>query len=484
MTTQICAVIQGPTLKQALEQLDIASRHSTLVELRLDCFEQIDEQEIQFIRKTFSLPMIFTLRSSLQGGLFKGSENDRLKQIETLAKLKPEYIDLETHVPPEFIGCLKGSKIILSTHDFEKMPALDERLQQMKKTKADLYKMAFMLHSHQEGLALLQFMKEHNNVLAMGMGPYGEATRILAPLYGAKFVYACLDPNKGFVPGQVSVEALSNIYRFNTLKPSTRIFGLIGNPVEKSVGHIAHNKVMDKLDLDAVYLKLQVPPEHLNGFMSQIKKTNVGGLSVTIPLKELIPSFLDEIDPWAKKVGAVNTLVFKEGKIKGYNTDGKGALDAIEEKMKVKEKNVLFIGAGGASKAIIVEAVDRGAQVTILNRDSEKALNFAKKIGCRGGSLDQISEEYKRGYDILINTTSAPDPIDAKWILPHTLFMDINTFHIKTPLIEEAKKKNCMVVYGVEMFIYQAVEQVRLWFGKTEHIKETIEFSLQPTNKS
>lgn len=472
MPTQICAVIQGPTFDQALEQLEIASRQCSWVELRLDCFDKIDLEKIQFFRKRFSHPMIFTLRPPSQGGYYQGSENERLQKIKELVTIKPDYFDIEWTVPPSFIESLKGTKIILSTHDFEKMPPLEDRLQQMKKTEADLYKMAFKLQSHQEGLALLQFMKEHGKVVAMGMGPYGEATRILAPLYGAPFVYASLDPNQGIVPGQVSIEALSNIYRFNTLKPSTKIYGLIGNPVDKSVGHLAHNKVMDKLKIDALYLKLQVLPEQLDGFMSQIKKTNVGGLSVTIPLKELIPSYLDEIDPWAKRVGAVNTLVFKEGKIKGYNTDGKGALDAIEEKMQVKGKKVIIIGAGGASKAIIVEAVDRGAQVTILNRDSEKALNFAKKTGCRGGSLNQISEECQRGYDILINTTSVPNPIDTKWILPHTLFMDINTFHSNTPLIEEAKKKNCTIVYGIEMFIYQAIEQVRLWFGKTDQVKE------------
>lgn len=467
MISQICIVIKGPTIEKAIKQLEIASRTCSLVELRLDYFEEIDLESIRNLLQQFPIPMIFTLRSTSQGGNYRGSEDKRLEKIKELATLKPEYLDLEYDNPLTF----KDLKIIRSYHDFEKMPSLDETLQKM--TNGDIYKMAFMLHSNEEALVLLQFMKDHRNVLAMGMGPYGETTRILAPLFGAKFVYASIDPETSTAPGQVNVEELSKIYHFQDLNEATKIFGLIGKPVDKSLGHLAHNAVMHHLN--SVYLKFQVPENHLKGFMAQVKRANFGGLSVTMPLKELIIPYLDEIDPWAKKVGAVNTLVFVKGKIKGYNTDGKGALDAIEAKIKVRGKKLLFIGAGGASKAIIAEAIARGAQVTLLNRDAQKALELSEKMGCSGGSLEQISEEYEKGYDLLINATSVPDPIDSKWILPNSGVMDINTRNIDTPFLLNAKEKNCSIIYGYEMFIAQAVEQIELWFGKSDGIKEIIQ---------
>ncbi len=468
----LCSVIKGPHFEQARQQLALAMKNSSIAELRLDLFEYIDLDLIKRLKYEFPIPMIFTLRSQMQGGNYTGSEEDRIKLIRELLLLNPEYIDLEYNISPSFIHEIREKnpniKIITSYHDFEKMPPLENILKEMQKIPADFYKMAFMLHSSAEALELLYFMKQYSaKVIAIGMGPFGESTRILGPIFGAKIVYGSIDQESTTAPGQIPIKALSEIYNIEALDENTQLFGLLGENVSKSLAHFAHNKAFFEQNLPYVYVKFPVNQLQLADFLKTARRSNFKALSVTMPLKEVVIPLIDEIDPWAEKIGAVNTLKFENGKIKGYNTDGIGALDAIEDKMKVKGKKMVFIGAGGAAKAIIGEALDRGALVTILNRDKNKALMLAEKMNCRGGPLEQISEEFKNGYDILINTTPNQMPIDGQWILPGRVVMDVKTQPQNTEFLREASNRGCTLVYGYEMFVNQAVEQFRIWFGDT-----------------
>lgn len=437
----ICAVFKSP---------DISLGPYSLIELRLDYFKKINIKELRELRWKFPIPMIFTLRSREQGGVFEGSEEERLDQLKILATLRPEFIDLEYTVKQSFINEIleisPKTKIIISYHDFDKMSVPEKILKLMKEQSASIYKMAFMTHSAAEALYLLQFMREHHSsVVAIGMGPYGESTRILAPIFEGKFVYASSNKESSVAPGQLSVEELINTYHQNEQNTSTGIYGLIGDPVDKSPSHLTHNAVMHELKLNAVYVKFQVPSSELKTFIDLTKFSNFKGLSVTMPLKEAIIPLLDEIDPVAEKMGAVNTLVYKNGKIKGYNTDGKGALDALEAVQKVKGKKIVIIGFGGAAKAIIYEAKARGAEVIIVKRG-------------------QLPPEK---YDIIINATPSEMPVDPKYILSNTVAMEVKL--IKTEFLKIAKEKGCRLVLGRDFFINQAEEQFKLWFGNSTY---------------
>jgi 3-dehydroquinate dehydratase/shikimate dehydrogenase len=473
----LCGVIKGPTYEEATQQLAEAQAHCFLVELRLDFFKTINNDQIETLRRNFSIPMIFTLRSTLQGGVYTGSEEEKIQQMMKLAFLKPEYIDLEYTISQTFIAELRKkyptTKIIVSYHDFKKMPSPDHVRKEMQRLDADIYKMAFMLKSSVEALSLLLFMRVHaSNVLAMGMGPFGESTRILGPIFGACFVYGSIEQESTTAPGQIPVKTLSEIYRYNHLSPATSIYGLIGDPVNKSLSHISHNSAFQLQNIDAVFVKFPLAQNEVENFLILAKELGVRGLSITMPLKEVVIPFLEDIDPWAKKIGAVNTLLFEDGKIKGFNTDGKGALDAIEEKIKVSGKKIVFIGAGGAAKAVIAEAIDRGAIVIILNRDEKRALDLANKMDCSGGPLEQMQSEFDSGYDILINATPSLMPIDTKWIISGTVVMDLKTQPQNTEFLKEAKAKKCTLVYGYEMFVNQAVEQFKIWLGDKIDLKK------------
>lgn len=465
----LCVVIKGVNFSEIYQQISAVINKCSLVEIRLDYVKEWDEEAFQNLKKQFSIPIILTLRSLSQGGYFFGSDEEYEAKILEIVKVQPDYIDIESFASPTLVEKIKKGypkvKIIISYHDFEKMPDLKEVFLDMQRLSGDLYKIAAMPHSSKEALYLLQFMRSHSpKVMTMGMGLYGESTRILAPIFKAPFIYTFENQEMSTATGQVSIEELMNTYNVNFLSDDSSIYGLIGDPVDKSISHITHNSFMHLLEINAVYLKFPVSKQELPNFLPWAKSSGIKGLSVTMPLKEEILPFLDYIDPYAKKIGAVNTLVIREGRILGYNTDGKGALDAIESKVKVKGKKMIIMGAGGAAKALAHEAVNRGAEIIMLSRNKQRALSFADLLGFRVGTLEEIAQEFEAGYDILVNATPNSMPIDVGYIIPGTVAMDLTTYPQYTTFLKCAREKNCDLVFGYEMFVGQAVGQFELWF--------------------
>lgn len=246
---------------------------------------------------------------------------------------------------------------------------------------------------------------------------------------------------------------------------SSSVLALIGNPVEKSKSALAHNAVIEAFSLNAIYLKIPLQAKELKTFFQLVRKMPFKGLSVTMPLKELVLPYLDGLSPEAKNIGAVNTILIKEGKLIGYNTDGEGAVQALENKTSLKNKKVIIIGAGGAAKAIAHTAANRGANIVILNRSLDKAEELAKNIGARANTLDKIEKYYLEGYDIIISCVPTPLPFDPKYILPKSIFMDIRSKQEEPSLISLAKEKGALIVYPQEMWVNQAVMQEQIWFN-------------------
>lgn len=265
------------------------------------------------------------------------------------------------------------------------------------------------------------------------------------------------------------------------------IYCLIGDPVDKSISNVSHNEVLQQLGVNAVYIKIPLQTSQLKSFFSWVKTSQIQGLSVTMPLKEAIGDYLDELDSDAEQIGSVNTIVRRENRLIGYNMDGQGALNAIEEIMPVKGRKLILLGAGGTAKAIAFEALKRGAEVVILNRTLKKAQAMAKRFGCSSGGLEQMQDLAAKGYDVLINCTplgmqgqTAALPIKAEAILPAAAVMDAVYHPVQTPLLEYAQQQGCKIIYGYKMFASQAALQFRLWFGDqipVSQIKTMIEKS-------
>lgn len=444
MTPKLCAIITGPTYEQAIQQMEA---ECDLFELRLDYFNTLDFPKIS---KLLNKPCIITLRSRLEGGKFHGSEEERRHLLEKLAELKPAYIDLESTLPPSFVEKIAShAKVILSIHLFDKTPDLETLFAKLKKTPATHYKIATHANSALDSWRMLEFVKKHN-CIGFCLGENGSFSRILGPLFGCPITYACLE--EATAPGQLSLEELK-AYK---LTSQTKFYGVIGYPLTTSLSPSFHNKKYQENNIDAIYLKIPFQPHELSLGLPLLLQFGFSGLSVTMPLKESVLPFLNRIDKEAREIGAVNTIVCEKNRMIGYNVDGTGALDAIEEQVSVDGKTLIILGAGGAARALIYEAKKRGARVYVYNRTEEKAKILAKHF-----EVEALTVMIP--YDILVNCTPADTPIEEHHILPNTYVMDIRSRPRLTPFLEKAAKKNCHLIYGETMFNYQALEQHRLW---------------------
>lgn len=454
--------IQG-NFDEAKQAIVKGQKEGEAIELRLDLLEKNDPAHVSKLMKLSKLPVIFTLRRKDQGGAFKGNEREREQKLLELLPLEPDYVDLEW-------DCSFADKVnlplIASYHDFEKTPEdLETILEKMNRFPAAIHKIATMALSSLDALRMLNFVQKQR-VAGMCMGEKGRITRILGPIVDAPLVYA--SSGMETAPGQPSAAELTQLYNFHHLNRQTKVYGLIGDPVSKSIGHLCHNHIFQKEKEDAVYVKIQLTPSEVPQFFKEIANLPFYGFSVTMPLKEKVAPFLDGIDVEAKAMGAINTLTKREGKWFGTNTDGGGALDALEKKGKVQGKVVLIIGAGGAAKAVAYAAKERGGKVVIANRTLKKGESLAKQIGGMATSLQRVPD-----YDILINTTPvgmSPEiqnlPIADAEIRPNKILFDIIMSPKETKFLNIGQNKGGEVVYGYEMFAQQALRQLKGWLDR------------------
>lgn len=277
------------------------------------------------------------------------------------------------------------------------------------------------------------------------------------------------------------------------IKGSTNIVGLIGHPVEHSFSPPMHNAAFDELGMDYAYVAFDVEPSNLKSAIEGAKSLNVKGFNVTIPHKIEVMQFLDEIDEVASLIGAVNTIDFKD--MKGYNTDGIGAVRAIEEVTTIKNKNVVVAGAGGASRAISFYLAKYGADsIAILNRNVEKAQNLAVDVSDSGliGEVksDSISKinDYLSSADILVDTTPLgmhPNINDEPIALASDMHEDLVVFDAvynpnETVLLKEAIKAGAKPVYGIKMLLYQGAESFKIWTSRDAPV-DVMEDALRKT---
>jgi 3-dehydroquinate dehydratase/shikimate dehydrogenase len=474
----ICCPIIADTKEQAIKQMLLVGPKADIVEIRLDYISDIKGKDIEDILSKKRLPVIMTCRSKDEGGHFAGTEEKRIPILKECIEKGADYVDIELRAGTEAIsGLIKakaGSKIIVSYHNFDGMlENMDKIYNDIKATGCDIVKIACMANSLDDNLVMLNLIKkaksEKTDIIGHCMGEKGKISRILNLSYGSYLTFGSLKKGKESAPGQISCKFLRSVYRADKLTQETRIYGLVGNPVSKSRGFIMHNLAFKEQNTDAVYLNFLV--DNLKDFMDNFKDM-LAGLSITMPHKQEIMDYLDEIDPSAKKIGAVNTVVKKGNKLIGYNTDKGGAIEAIEEKIQLENKNVIMLGAGGVARAIGFGLIEKKAALTILNRTVEKAEKLASELNCDYKPLSDAEKVDWTNVDLLINATSIgmmpkteETPIDAKYLKGIIVFDSVYNPLI-TKLIHTAEKQGCQVISGIKMFINQAALQQKLWTGK------------------
>ncbi len=269
----------------------------------------------------------------------------------------------------------------------------------------------------------------------------------------------------------------------NIISGGTRLCGVIGDPVEHTMSPAMHNAAFAQMGLDYVYVPFKVKKVGLGRAIDGMRGLNIRGLNVTIPHKVTVIPLLDKLDPLAEKIGAVNTITNDDGVLTGSNTDAGGFLQALLARgIEPKEKKIVILGAGGASRAISFILAERGAHLVILNRLLE--LDWAEELAGRLSSFFtqevkalELVEENLNGVlpaaDILVNTTSvgmSPNinetPVPAKLLRPGLVVFDIVYNPIKTRLLKEAETAGAETISGVDMFVWQGALAFEKWTGQ------------------
>lgn len=399
------------SLIPSFEAIQEASPFSDILEFRLDFGNYCRTDR----------PVLATLRTKSQGGAFEGAYEDELIKIAKSGHY--QYIDIEYGTSQGVIELIKSLGLItigsyhgtMDPYLLGQMPTHFIKYAKPCKTAADA-----LLH--------LQLQKKRGpRWICLPLGQ--SFARVLMPLVAAPFTYGCL-PGKSMGLGQISSAELVTTYRFRTLTARSKVFGLIGHPVDKSPSHHTHNRYLAEAGIDAVYVKIDVEAKDLSAFMQVQEDFGVSGLSVTKPLKKAILPYLCN----KPESGACNTVVGRFG----YNTDGTGALAVLPS---VQGKVVAVLGAGGAGLSIGKAAQKAGATVLLYNRTTLP-------------HTLPLSDFGKQDYDIVVSTV--PHEVAATLpFLPGKVALDVVHTEPASPIPG--------AIHGMKMFEQQAACQWKLF---------------------
>ena len=262
----------------------------------------------------------------------------------------------------------------------------------------------------------------------------------------------------------------------------TRLAAVVANPIKHSISPFIHNSAFEATNTNGVYLAWEVDATELSETVANIRRYQMYGINLSMPYKEQVIPYLDQLSEEACLIGAVNTVVNREGTLIGYNTDGKGFFKSLPS-FKISGKRMVLLGAGGAAKAILAQAIlDGVSQISVFVRSSsiEKTRPYLKKIqNATGFRVDLFALEDVQDLqdsitqaDLLVNATSvgmdgSSQPIPTSIVLPEKLLVaDVIYQPFETPFLKWARKQGNQSINGLGMLLYQAAEAFQLWTGK------------------
>lgn len=428
------------------------------VEVRLDYLT--DPEEAFGARwDRLALPVIATCRRVAAGGRFAGSPEDELRILERAVLNGAEWIDVDYRLARE----VEGASVIASFHDFDETPPALERLTaDVMDAPGSVAKVAVMTSTWQDVARVLDLAGRAwpKPLIAVGMGSVGQMTRVVGPSRGSRLTYASLSEKSA--PGQLSVSELLETFRFRSIGPSTRLIGIVGNPVGHSSSPELHNRAIEAAGLDYVYLRF--PVASLRDFFGSASHIGIVGFSVTIPHKVEVLDYLDRITPEARAVGAVNTVARVDGQWIGDNTDVHGVRVALKD-LDLAGMRVVILGTGGAARAAVA-ALEEARSVTLLSRTRPPGTeDWAREV-----RIDRLDRHGAIDADLLINATPvgmSPNvevsPLEGR--IRAAVVFDMIYNPQKTRLLKDAEAQGKRIIPGRTMFLAQAGRQFEIWTG-------------------
>lgn len=472
----IIASLIGPTAADVRRQVRVASRFADLFEVRLDL---IRKRYRAAAMRAPSRPWIATCRTAAEGGKHRGTVEERARVLRSAIDAGAAYVDVELrefHAIAARLRIPPGVGTIVSLHDFTSAspPAPAKIYRRLRATGATVVKYAYPARDASDVDRCRIFLKhareDRQRAIAVALGEAGEASRVLYRVWGGWGMFAAAEPGAAAAPGQITVRELRTVYRAHRLTPSTRVYGVIGMPVSQSKGVYVHNALFGTRS--RVYTRFAV--SDLRRFMRTVALW-LSGFSVTLPHKEAVMRSLDEIEPRARAIGAVNTVIRTEKGLSGFNTDAPAAIDAIEKHGSVRGRTVVIIGYGGSARAIAFEAARRGGMVVVVGRNEHRARALARAIGVRYAALDELPALRP---DILVNATPVGmvphvhrAPVQLAGIRPD-IVMDAVYNPPVTALLKAARRTGATIVSGTEMYLRQGALQSLMFTGKKPDLKK------------
>src|ERR1700722_2110796 len=469
----MCGVVASETAREAISQVRRGLRKTSTLELRLDYFLGAKERD-EFLtwvdRKRPGEVLIATCRRKEGGGLFRGSREEEIAILAQAARSGCGWCDVEIETAKHFARgevsrLLSPARVMVSYHDFRGTPRnLAAVVRRLLRASGHAWKIAAQSGSVSDSVRVCRLAAGRRNLVAIPMGEIGLAGRVLSLRMGSALAYAAVEQTTA--PGQLSLEAMADVYRAARMTRRSRVFGVIGDPIGHSLSPLLHNTAFQARKFDAVFVPFLV--RNLKEFLGALKGFGVAGLSVTIPHKETILRFLDGCDPLAEQIGAVNTVVVRGGgRLYGYNTDYVGVLRSLERRMRLAGSRVLLFGAGGAARAAAFALAQAGSIVCLCARRPERARELARAAG---GQIVDRSDLAREFFDAIVNCTPigmhprGGSPLAAKE-LNCRMVMDMVYRPRETELLRLARGKGIETISGLEMFLAQGFAQYEIWTG-------------------
>ncbi len=452
-----------------------AEKSARVVELRLDYLGSVAEIVgvlEKLARRPSRLTLIATCRRRADGGEFGGSPSAQLALLELAVRAGCRWVDVEAATLEAFPRRLRGvflrsARRIVSRHNFKRTPAnLPALYRRLKQLRGELVKIAALARTHRDAVRMLELARRHRRrVVALPMGTVGIPGRVLSLRAGSALAYAAPDVGTPTAPGQLSWSELRARYRAPKLNARTRVYGVIGQPILHSLSPPMHNAAFVHARLNAVYLPFEVA--NVKDFLACLKAYRLAGFSVTAPHKQAILRHLDEIDPLAEMIGAVNTVVVgRNGRLSGFNTDYVGVLRTLQRYIHLERSQVLLVGAGGSARACAFALATAGAFVCVTSRRAGRARALARAVGGEAVPRQTLA---RRRFDAIVNCTpvgQAPypnaTPLAARELNTRVLF-DLVYNPPQTRLLREARRRGVRTVPGWQMLVEQGAAQFEIW---------------------
>ena len=481
---RVCVAILGNDPAEMIDKAEDLVRENCFFEFRLDYLKDpaAGAAKIRnFLHLHPEVIAIATCRRVQNGGHFRGSVASQIAVLAKAASLGFQFVDIEIESAeamklPEYQKLHDRSGVVLSFHDFKATRKLNETFERMKKFSADYYKVVSTATRLYDNVVMMKFLQDKSHthsMVGMCMGEQGTVSRVLGLRAGSVFTFAAATVGEETGPGQLAFRTLRDTYRIEQVDAATRVFGLAGDPVAKSLSPVMMNTAFRRENVNAVYVALHA--KSLDDLMECVRELPISGLSVTMPYKEEMLEHLDGADQVSEMVGACNTVVRAQtGKLFGFNTDVAGVITPLEQRLSLRGAKVLVIGAGGGARAAVFGAKSRGAEVFILNRTPASAQKLAKEAKAKYINRNDLK---KYTFDVIVNATPAgmdgdrSSPLTDKEI--HTKYLlDMVYTEPETPLIKLARAQGVHIVPGTEMFVAQGVRQFEIWTGKPAPIAD------------